>query len=55
MVTIRNSKSGYYRVKLNAPFPHQDFLYKPGAAITVNREIADAMNAAGVLEHVVAA
>lgn len=43
------SKSGYWKVDLSAPFPHDEFTYRPGTGITVNKSVLDAMIAAGVV------
>jgi hypothetical protein len=40
-----------YKVKLNAPFPHEAFTYLPRhGEITVNQSIYDAMKAAKVID-----
>ena len=53
---IPKSASNMFRVSLARTFEHAGFTYVPSAdAVTVNREILDAMIAKGVVDDVAAA
>lgn len=49
------SPSGFYSVKLNAPWAHQGFLYKPSQSVTLNEDTLKAAIADGVIAEVLAA
>ncbi|MEZ5688692.1 MAG: hypothetical protein R3E21_07930 [Caenibius sp.] len=49
----QESKSGYWFVTLNAPFPIPGFLYRPGVTHRVNEKLLARMQAEdGLIAHV---
>ncbi|MDD3799357.1 MAG: hypothetical protein PHE36_09295 [Novosphingobium sp.] len=45
MATPRKSKSGYWNVTLNRPFPIPGFTYRPGITHRVNDKVLEQMKA----------
>lgn len=45
MAASKKSKSGYWEVTLNRPYPIPGFTYRPGHAHRVNDKVLDAMKA----------
>jgi hypothetical protein len=51
----KKSKSGYYRVQLNAVWPHEGFDYKPSHTVTFDEATLEIALAAGVVGTIIAA